>query len=378
MGCPDKMTNPYSKLVTQWESSGSVKGDFLQHYACQALELLKSGESVKFSPDKPRHEFANEEETTLSFLSGGTTSGPEVVKHTSATMRAAVNGLTERIGGGSVNSVCCLPLWHVGGWMQLERAWATGGKILFCDYRDLTKRNLEGKMDDHWISLVPSQLQVLLQSNLGVSNLKKAKGIFVGGAGMNVQQVEACRDQKLNIFACYGSSETAGMVTLLDSDLFLQGRVGVGTPLPHAEIRINEENGRLEIKSTSMCISRGEKKIARDSWLLTPDIGHLDHSGNFSIKGRTDRIINTGGEKVHPFLIEQILYGTGMVEQCMVYGEPDEKWGQRVVACVCPESIDLNRLRDLVADKLVGPMKPKSWETMEKLPFSEMGKLPGK
>ena len=38
-------------------------------------------------------------------------------------------------------------------------------------------------------------------------------------------------------------------------------------------------------------------------------------------------------------------------------------------ACVCPESIDLNRLRDLVADKLVGPMKPKSWETMEKLPF---------
>ena len=31
---------------------------------------------------------------------------------------------------------------------------------------------------------------------------------------MNVQQVEACRDQKLNIFACYGSSETAGMVTL--------------------------------------------------------------------------------------------------------------------------------------------------------------------
>ena len=101
----------------------------------------------------------------------------------------------------------------------------------------------------------------------------------------------------------------------------------MGTPLPHAEIRINEENGRLEIKSTSMCISRGEKKIARDSWLLTPDIGHLDHSGNFSIKGRTDRIINTGGEKVHPFLIEQILYDTGMVEQCMVYGEPDEKWG---------------------------------------------------
>ena len=70
-------------------------------------------------------------ETTISFLSGGTTSGPEVVKHTSATMRAAVNGLTERIGKGSVNSVCCLPLWHVGGWMQLERAWLPEAKFSF-------------------------------------------------------------------------------------------------------------------------------------------------------------------------------------------------------------------------------------------------------
>ena len=27
--------------------------------------------------------------------------------------------------------ICCLPLWHVGGWMQIERAWSTGGKVYF-------------------------------------------------------------------------------------------------------------------------------------------------------------------------------------------------------------------------------------------------------
>ena len=80
---------------------GKCERGLLAALCLSGTRAIKIGGAVKFSPDKPRHEFANEEETTLSFLSGGTTSGPEVVKHTSATLRAAVNGLTERIEGGS-------------------------------------------------------------------------------------------------------------------------------------------------------------------------------------------------------------------------------------------------------------------------------------
>ena len=60
----------------------------------------------------------------------------------------------------------------------------------------------------------------------------------------------------------------------------------------------------------------------------------------------------------------------------MVYGEPDEKWGQRIVACVCPQSVELKILKRMVEDMLVGCMKPKVWKAMDKLPFSEMGKHP--
>ncbi|MEK9772013.1 MAG: AMP-binding protein [Opitutae bacterium] len=370
------MINPYSKVLTTWESSESPKGDFLLDYALQSLELLKKNKSIQLTEDQPLPVITKDKNITLSFLSGGTTRWPEKIKHTPATIRSAVNGLIERIGGGPINSLCCLPLWHVGGWMQLERAWASGGKILFCDYRDLITTNFEDKIIDQWISLVPAQLQELLKSKHGVGNLKRAKGIFVGGAGMNARQIEVCRSLQLNICPCYGSSETAGMVSLLESGSFLSGGEGVGAPLPHAQIRINDEQGCLEIKCTSLCISRGRKKFARNSWWLSPDLGNFDQSGNLVIAGRADRTINTGGEKVHPFVLEKILYATGIVEQCMVYGEPDEKWGQQVVACVCPGSIDLEHLRNLVEHQLVGPMKPKVWKVMDRLPLSEMGKLP--
>ena len=64
-----------------------------------------------------------------------------------------------------------------------------------------------------WISLVPTQLHELLKFETAVSCLKKAKGIFVGGAGMSECLTHKTRSLRLHIYPCYGSSETAGMIT---------------------------------------------------------------------------------------------------------------------------------------------------------------------
>ena len=227
---------------------------------------------------------------------------------------------------------------------------------------------------DKWISLVPTQLQELIKTNIAIENLKLSRGIFVGGAEMSKPLISSIRSIGLSVYPCYGSSETAGMVTLLESESFLQGKEGVGTALPHAEIRVNSANGHIELRSDSLCLSRGGIICPKNMWFETPDLGKLDDAGNLLILGRSDRIINTGGEKVDPSLIEKVLYSTGYVEECLVYGEPDQKWGQKVVAYLCPENIDLSKLQAAVRDKLVGPMRPKVWKTGNKLPLSEMGK----
>ena len=132
--------------------------------------------------------------------------------------------------------------------------------------------------------------------------------------------------------------------------------------------------GQLEIKASSLCLSRGEHTYSQGSWLQTADYGKLDSRGYLTIEGRLDRIINTGGEKVNPSQIEKILYSTGMVEECLVMGVPDEKWGQRVVVYLAPLKIDLKRVKETASCLLAGAMKPKEWKVCSELPLTEMGK----
>ena len=164
------------------------------------------------------------------------------------------------------------------------------------------------------------------------------------------------------------------MITLMDSEGFLQGRQGVGTPLSHAEIRINRR-GHVEVKSSSLCLSRGEDKFEGDTWLKTQDVGRIDRFLNLTILGRSDQIINTGGEKVNPTKIEDILYATGLVHGCLVVGIPDEKWGERVVVYLSPLETDVQKVKDITYSQLTGAMKPKEWKVSSELPVTEMGKL---
>jgi len=368
------VNNPYANLPGDWNGSSSKRGLQLVKYAQGVLDLLKKGFSVQFNQDAAVQCGEPGKEVRLNFLSGGSSGQQEFVEHNHGTLQSAVGGLVSRIGEQAMNSICCLPLWHVGGWMQLERAWATGGKVYFCDYRDLECPKVAGKVSGNWISLVPAQLHELIKSPTAITALSEARGIFVGGAGMNAGLVDASCSLNLPICPCYGSSETAGMITLLQSSTFLKGTKGVGSCLPHAEVRISEKNHQIFIKCSSLCISRGKRTFAKNEWLQTPDFGKFDYFENLIIEGRLDRLINTGGEKVDPSKIETVLHSTGLIENCLVYGVPDQKWGQRVVAHITPAGVNLNHLRQAVKTKLQGPMMPKEWIKTDKIPMSEMGK----
>ena len=368
------MNNPYAFLPENWTSSSSERGLQLIKYAQGVLDVLKKGFSVQFDQDEAVQCDEPIEEVRLRFLSGGTSGQPEFVEHSHHTLQSAVGGLASRIGDQAMNSICCLPLWHVGGWMQIERSWSTGGKVYFCDYRDLENPKVAGKVSGNLISLVPAQLHELIKSPTGITALSEARGIFVGGAGMNTHLVDVSRSLNLPVCPCYGSSETAGMITLLESSSFLNGINGVGSCLPHAEVRLSEKNQQVLIKSSSLCIRRGKRTFATNEWLQTPDFGKFDSFGNLIIEGRLDRLINTGGEKVDPTRIESVLHSTGLVENCLVYGVFDQKWGQRVVARVTPVDVNLKYLKQAVKKKLLGPMMPKEWIKTDKIPMSEMGK----
>ena len=75
--------------------------------------------------------------------------------------------------------------------------------------------------------------------------------------------------------------------------------------------------------------------IEIEGWqeLATNDIARIYGNGKFSIIGRSDNVIISGGKKIHPEQVEETLereFGTSV----MISSRPDDKWGERVIMII--------------------------------------------
>jgi acyl-CoA synthetase (AMP-forming)/AMP-acid ligase II len=77
-----------------------------------------------------------------------------------------------------------------------------------------------------------------------------------------------------------------------------------------------------------------EAAITPDGWLRTGDIGIVDEEGFCWIVDRKKDIVISGGTNVYPKETEEVLQELDGVLECAVFGVPDEKWGEAVVATV--------------------------------------------
>src|SRR5262249_25611129 len=74
-----------------------------------------------------------------------------------------------------------------------------------------------------------------------------------------------------------------------------------------------------------------DARALRDGWYFTGDMGFFDADGELHVAGRVDDMIISGGENIHPIEVEEALAGHPEVRDVAVIGEPDERWGERVV-----------------------------------------------
>ena len=108
-------------------------------------------------------------------------------------------------------------------------------------------------------------------------------------------------------------------------------------PLDGVRVRVDLD-GRVALGGAT--IAKGYRNpaevdpFAEPGWFLTDDVGALDSSGMLRMLGRTDDAISTGGLTVFPQLVETALASHPRVADCAVFGVPDERLGQRVVAAV--------------------------------------------
>jgi len=243
-----------------------------------------------------------------------------------------------------------LPLNHISGLMPIFRSQTWGcdciniSPNLIKKTRELLLFTIESKKNKkHLItSLVPTQLKRLLTQKDGISWLKIFDLIWVGGASISWETAKQCIEEKIKLAPCYGSTETAAMVTSLKPKEFLMGLKNVGEILPDTKIRINAK-GLIEIKSDRIGIeiidsSKTENFKNKNGWWQTGDLGEINQINNslyLNFLGRNDNAFYSGGEIVFPKVIESRLNDFIMKENIPINKfniskVSDKLWGNKI------------------------------------------------
>ncbi|MBL7489842.1 AMP-binding protein [Frankia sp. AgB1.9] len=210
-----------------------------------------------------------------------------------------------------------------------------------------------------WINAVPAILAILAREPAPSSAQTHAVR-FVRSASAPLPTAVLTRFETvtgLPVVETYGMTEAASQITA--NPLGDDRRAGsVGRPVG-SEVRIVDPAGRpCRAGETGQVQIRGRGVIARyatetgcktgsdtgcdtgcerfhaGGWLETGDLGRLDADGYLFLVGRTDDVINRGGEKIFPREVEEVLLADPRVARAVVFGVPDEVLGQVPVARV--------------------------------------------
>jgi len=120
------------------------------------------------------------------------------------------------------------------------------------------------------------------------------------------------------------------------------------------------------------------KETFKDGWVWTGDMALRDEKGRFYMVGRSDYMIKSGAEKISPAEIEMAISSSPKVADVVVFGVPDEKWGQVAKAVVAKKpgvSLKEEEVIEICKSKMASYKRPKHIVIVDRLPVTGSGKV---
>ncbi|TQM64354.1 o-succinylbenzoate--CoA ligase [Humibacillus xanthopallidus] len=277
----------------------------------------------------------------LAVGTSGSTGRPKRALLTAEALSRSASA-THQVLGGSGAWLLAMPAHHIAGLQVLLRSIAAGTDPVVLDLRDgftaarfaeaTAKLRPSGAARRRYTALVPTQLGRLLDDEAGLEALAAYDGVLVGGAATPTAMVERARAAGVALSLTYGMSETAG------------GCVYDGMPLPVSRAHVDNDRHVVLGGDTVAHGYLGEPRLTADAftvdpdgvrWFRTDDLGHFDDDGLLVIDGRADDVINSGGLKINPGVVEDAMSRhLDDVVDVVVLGLPDPEWGESVCAAV--------------------------------------------
>lgn len=322
---------------------------------CYALSSDEENEKLcQFFKD-----WADERDFILGKTSGST-GDPKTIKLSKRAMLASAeltNSFFNLKAGDSI--LLCLSVNYIAGKMMLVRAIAGGLNVVVA--KPSSEPDWKGSVA--LAAMVPMQVQQLLSSAKGRKALSMVENLIVGGSPLSRDCAEKLSDLPVNAYMTYGMTETVSHVALSKI-----GRETRPVYTAMSGVRFSLDNrGCLVISAPHLS----------EVDVVTNDVAELISDMSFVWKGRFDNVINTGGVKVHPEVVEDSL--RGMIDRRFyVMAEPDVKFGEIVVLKIegTPLSDDLLRkLQSDMARRLSKFERPKKILFLAKFRETDSGKV---
>jgi o-succinylbenzoate---CoA ligase len=351
---------------------------------------------IAVQPQDPKFADA-QEKGWIMIPTGGSSGQVKFAIHTWATLTASVQGFQTFFEVASVHSCCVLPLYHVSGLMQFLRSLLTHGRLYIIPFSHLLSGQSEhgehaaflseqsNTPQDFFLSLVPTQLQRLLQQPDRMAWLQQFPTLLLGGAPPWPSLLDLAKQHRLNLAPTYGMTETASQVVTLKPQDFLQGRLDAGGVLPHAHVDICDSGGQpLAAPQIGNIVISAESLFqgyyphaSSNATFITDDLGYFDGQNRLHLSGRSSRKILSGGENIFPEEVEAALYGTGLIEDVYVTGLPDAQWGEAVAALYvpCHAQVGRQQLKAALESQLSRYKHPKCWLRVNEIPRNAQGKI---
>ncbi len=247
----------------------------------------------------------------------GSTGKPKLMSLNKEKMIASAEATGQFFGlYEKTSALFCLSPNYIAGKMMLVRALVLGWHL---DVVNSNSHPLDGNKNDYdFCAMVPMQVQ---QSLL---QLNQIKTIIIGGAPVSFNLSEALKKLKTNCFATYGMTETITHIAVKPLNLSAQKWMNAANKntykvLPNIKISV-DNRGCLVIDAPTIC----EQKI------VTNDLVKLINTCHFEWIGRFDCVINSGGVKINPEVVEEKL-AKFMPCRFFIAGIKDDYFTQKVV-----------------------------------------------
>jgi fatty-acyl-CoA synthase len=266
------------------------------------------------------------------------------------------------------------PMFHANCWGVPYAAVMMGVKMVFpgphlhpddlLDLMQLEPPTLALGVPTIWMGLIQAYERGLAEQP-GRWKLPAGMRSLVGGAAVPESLIRAFDRHGVWLLQGWGMTETSPLATVSypraelagsDADERYRRAAMAGVPVPLVDVRIRTDEGadaprdgrtmgEIQVRGPFITgsyhgVPPSEDKFTADdrgrTWLRTGDVATMDALGFVRITDRTKDLVKSGGEWISSVDLENALMAHPSLAEAAVIAIPDDKWGERPLACVVP------------------------------------------